>query len=570
MKTIKVFFLFAAIFSLFNVNYCISQNSSEIDSLKTLLEKSSGIEKAKLLREIGDNYLAVGFYQKAIPYYKESLEISVKQKDEIPYAYALQRIGKVYSLTGDYDNALDYLLKSLKIFEKTDNKIGISKVLNGLGITYSEFNNYDKALEYYLKSYKINKKIDDKERITISLNNIGTIYERLDNYDKALEYYQKAFLLMEDINNPIAISSAIHNIGYIYFQMQEYDTALYYFNKSLQIREKCNSKRGIAFSTYNIANLYLKKNDLANAEKYLERSFKISKEIDAKRLIQNNYFLYIIISALKTEYNNLQKYNDLYFKITETIYNERSSRLIADMQTKYETEKKEQHIEMLNIENKLKKTQLQSRTYWLLIFIIAFALVVIFIIILVVQKRNLLFANRNLVKKNLEIDASERKLFKANTKLEAIINRYEKNAGEDNEKPLTKYAASTLTEEQKESLKNSIVNYMNNNKNYLNIDYSINTLAKDLDVSRSYISQVINELFNQNFSNFLNEYRIKEAKNILSATQGLKYTIESVAEMVGYKSKTAFNNAFKKHVGVTPSFYLNYLKNESPSGIVSE
>ena len=570
MKTNTTFFLFTILLSLFTLKNSISQNSTATDSLKMLLEKSSGIEKAELLREIGDNYLIVGFYQKAISYYKESLEISVKHNDEIPYAYALQRIGKVYSLTGDYDSALDYLLKSLKVFEKTDNKIGISKVLNGLGITYSEFNDHEKALEYYLKSYEINKKINDKERVTVSLNNIGTIYEKMDNYDKALEYYQKALLLIEGIDNPIAISSAIHNIGFIYFQMQEYDTALFYFNKSLQIREKNNLKWGIAFSTYNIANLYLKKQDLVNAEKYLERSFKISKEIDAKILIQNNYFLYLVLSALKTDYTDLQKYNDLYFSITKTIYNERSSRLIADMQTKYETEKKEQHIEMLNIENELKETQLQSRTYWLLIFITAFTLVVIFIVILVVQKRNLLFANRNLVEKNLEIDTSERKLYESNTKLEAIINRYEKNAGEDNEKPLTKYAASTLTEEQKESLKNSIVNYMNNNKNYLHIDYSINTLAKDLDISRSYISQVINELFNRNFSNFLNEYRIKEAKKILSASSGLKYTIESIAEMVGYKSKTAFNNAFKKHVGVTPSFYLDYIKNESLSGTVSE
>ena len=544
----------------------ISQDSYAIDSLERLLEQSSGIEKAKLLKEVGDNYLHIGFYQKAIPYYKKSLEISVKNNDKIPSAYTLQRIGEAYSLTGDYDNALDYLLKSLLVFEKADNKIGISKVLNGLGITYSELKEYEKALKYYLQSYEINTKIDDKERITISLNNIGTIYEKLGNYDKALEYYQKAFLLLEGINNPIAISSAIHNIGYIYFQMQEYDTALYYFNKSLQIREEINSKRGIAFSTSNIANLYLKKNDLANAEKYLDRSFKLSKEIDAKILIQNNYFLYIIISALKADYNKLQKFNDLYFAITDTIYNERSSRLIADMQTKYETEKKEQHIEMLNIENKLKETQLQSRTYWLLIFIIAFTLVFVFTVILVVQKRNLLFANRNLVKKNLEIDASEKNLFEANTKLAAIINRYEKKAGEETKKPLAKYAASALSDEQKQNLKNSIVNYMNSNKNYLNIDYSINTLAKDLDVSRSYISQVINELFNRNFSNFLNEYRIKEAKKILSASPNLKYTIESVAEMVGYKSKTAFNNAFKKHVGVTPSFYLNYLKNESPSG----
>jgi len=70
-------------------------------------------------------------------------------------------------------------------------------------------------------------------------------------------------------------------------------------------------------------------------------------------------------------------------------------------------------------------------------------------------------------------------------------------------------------------------------------------------------------MFGQSFSALLNEYRIKEARKILSASPNFKYTIESVARMVGYKSKTAFNNAFKKYVGVTPSFYLNYIKNEA-------
>ena len=77
-------------------------------------------------------------------------------------------------------------------------------------------------------------------------------------------------------------------------------------------------------------------------------------------------------------------------------------------------------------------------------------------------------------------------------------------------------------------------------------------------------------MFGQSFSAFLNENRIKEARKIMSASPNFIYTIESVAEMVGYKSKTAFNNAFKKHVGVTPSFYLNYIKKESSLGTVHE
>ena len=359
------------------------------------------------------------------------------------------------------------------------------------------------------------------------------------------------------------MSVPISNIALVYFNMQKYDTALNYSFEALKLEKKFNDRLGIARAKSNIANIYTFKNDLANAEKYLDSSIKTSKEIDVKGILKNNYYNYTLLYAIKGDLNNMRIYNNLYSAISDTIINEQSSRLIAEMQTKYETEKKEQQIEMLNIENKLKNTQLQVRTYWMLIFIIAFTLVVIFVVILFIQKRKLLFANRNLVQKNLEIVKSEKKVIDANTKLNAIANKHEKSSIENTENPAIKYTDSPLTDEQKQDIKNSIRFYMNNNKNYLNIDYSINTLAKDLDISRSYISQVINELFKQNFRNFLNEYRIKEARKILSTPNNLIYTIESIAELVGYKSKSAFNKAFKKYVGVTPSFYLNSMKNES-------
>ncbi|MCK4701575.1 MAG: helix-turn-helix transcriptional regulator, partial [Bacteroidales bacterium] len=315
---------------------------------------------------------------------------------------------------------------------------------------------------------------------------------------------------------------------------------------------------------------YIYKNNLYTAKIYLDSSLKISNEIDAKGIIKNNYYNYTLLYAIKSELGNMQKYSKLFWDISDTIINEQSSRLIAEMQTKYETEKKEQQIGMLNIKNKLNEAQLQVRTYWLLIFIIAFTLVVIFVIILFIQKRNLLFANRNLVRKNLEIVASERKIIDANAKLHPVITGDKKTLKENNENLTIKYSSSPLTDEQKQIIKKQIINYFNNSRSYLNTDYSINTLAKEIHISRTYISQVINEMFGQSFSAFRNEYRIKEARKIMSASPNFKYTIESVAEMVGYKSKTAFNNAFKKHVGVTPSFYLNYIKKEASLGTVHE
>jgi tetratricopeptide (TPR) repeat protein/AraC-like DNA-binding protein len=558
----KIIILFSILLSIFTVNYCIAQNPSTTDSLKMLIENSSGIEKATLLKEIGDDYLTEGFHQKAIQYYKQSLEIFCEHKDTLLQALVLRKIGASYYHLSDFDKTLKYYLKSLKIYEQINDQNGILNTLNSIGNTYSRYYNNDKALEYYLRSYKISEQTGNKKGLSNVLNNIGTLYFYKKDYEKALEHFNKSLLLDIDNNDSSNMSPPIKNIALVYYKMQKYDTALSYFFKALKLNEKYNDKRRIAIVTNNIANLYIRTNNLAPAKHYLDRSLKISKEIDIKGMIRENYYLYTLFYTFKGDLDNMGKYSDLYDAITDTIFNEESSRLVAEMQTKYETEKKEQQIEMLNIENKLKETQLQVRTYWLLIFIIAFALVVIFVIIFLIQKRNLLFASETLVQKNLEIVASEREILNANAKIKVDVSNDKKFLKSINKKPPGKYEGSPLTDEQKQNIKSMIINYMNNNEDYLHINYTVNTLANDLEINRNYISQVINESFNQNFSNFLNGYRIKEARKILSSTN-LNFTIEAIAGMVGFKSKTAFNNAFKKYVGITPSFYLNSMKKES-------
>jgi len=67
----------------------------------------------------------------------------------------------------------------------------------------------------------------------------------------------------------------------------------------------------------------------------------------------------------------------------------------------------------------------------------------------------------------------------------------------------------------------------------------------------------INTVFKKNFRLFLNEYRIKEAQRLFSASDAGKYKIEAVGNEVGFKSPNAFRRAFTEITGVSPSFYLN-------------
>jgi AraC-like DNA-binding protein len=79
---------------------------------------------------------------------------------------------------------------------------------------------------------------------------------------------------------------------------------------------------------------------------------------------------------------------------------------------------------------------------------------------------------------------------------------------------------------------------------------------------RNYVSQVINEKYDNNFNHLLNEYRIKESCRRMNDTDNYgNYTIESIALSVGFKSRSNFISTFKRFTGLTPSAYLKIAKN---------
>jgi len=86
-------------------------------------------------------------------------------------------------------------------------------------------------------------------------------------------------------------------------------------------------------------------------------------------------------------------------------------------------------------------------------------------------------------------------------------------------------------------------------------------LAKTLAVSPHHLSQTINEQLNQNFIDFINAYRIEEAKRLLTDLAKKHYSILAVSEEVGFNSKSAFNTAFKRHASMTPSEFRKVIGN---------
>jgi AraC-like DNA-binding protein len=126
--------------------------------------------------------------------------------------------------------------------------------------------------------------------------------------------------------------------------------------------------------------------------------------------------------------------------------------------------------------------------------------------------------------------------------------------------PMVKYQKSSLSEENKEMILTKIKKEMETNSYFTNNLASLSGLAKQINESSHHVSQVINEKLNKNFFELLAGYRVDHAKKLISEDAENKLTVEELAEMVGYNSKSSFNSAFKTITSQTPSEFRKSLR----------
>ena len=123
-----------------------------------------------------------------------------------------------------------------------------------------------------------------------------------------------------------------------------------------------------------------------------------------------------------------------------------------------------------------------------------------------------------------------------------------------------KYGASSLDQENAERIRQKLSGHMQEKKPYLDPNLSLQTLSQQIGESRYHVSQVLNDKFKVKFNDFVNRYRVEEFKLLILKPVRRKPTVESLAQLSGFNSKTSFHTVFKKITGKTPSkFYKEAL-----------
>jgi AraC-like DNA-binding protein len=117
------------------------------------------------------------------------------------------------------------------------------------------------------------------------------------------------------------------------------------------------------------------------------------------------------------------------------------------------------------------------------------------------------------------------------------------------------YSKSGLTSEKIKSLADKLVEHMEIEKPFLDENLSLYLLAKQSEITQPHLSQIINQHFKMNFYDFINRYRVEEAKQKLTSSNFDHLSVLGIAFDCGFKSKSSFNRYFKKYTGVSPSTF---------------
>ena len=372
-------------------------SQTKADSLMRLIERSKEQDKAQLYCYLANQYLGKD-YSKCYEYASQGLKLAVKYNIPFTKAFAMRQIGIYYDVNGDTKNAVLFIDSALAINRRIKDEGGISACVSSLGIVHYNAGNYEKALPLYIETLEFYEKKGNLSLQAYFAGNIGGIYRGLEEHSKATEYYKKAVDLAEKSTSKKAMGIAYNNLGAEYMHQENYEEAEKYLLKGLTLKEELNEAQGISYSLHNLSELYDKKKDYQKAKEVAERILKLnettgdkklqifaledlgdvllklgdtikgescfmkaytlSKEMGEMQTLSNAARALANINYGKKEYKKSIDFYAEYTAARDSMFKAEKFKSINEMQSKYESEKKEQQIALLSKEKQLKDAEL--------------------------------------------------------------------------------------------------------------------------------------------------------------------------------------------------------------------
>jgi AraC-like DNA-binding protein len=464
--------------------------------------KFNSPQLSDVLLEIAEYYWSMHHYDSSMVYCEKAYPLITLQKYNKGKIRLLMIMYNNSHYKSDDASARDYLFQALEIAKSISDSVLNANVYELLGLSSYRNGNQQEAIKYYQLSRTYEHEKGSPSDISTAIY-LQLSYTLTDSIDKVGELSQFIISEAQKRNYYNPLGNAYRARAWYFAKTGIRDSAVFYLDKAFEHRqsltEKSEASPGFYTYLYEVADIL---GDNKRALKYLS-------------LAHSQYV------QLSRE-SNAEQMNQIRANLDYQIQKER--------------------IQKLSLANELEKVKNARQNT--IIGGIAFLLLTLITFLIYAKKKytETQRSYRELVKKNIELD----KLFKKLSQTEEELHL--KNGYSIKEEENIYLCFKRLLEKE---------------KIYKQPDITLGKLAKKLKTNTSYLSSIINNRFEDSFKSVINHYRINEARRLLIFPEYSNFSIEGIAEEVGYKSRSAFYQSFKKITGLTPTQYIeniNHIK----------
>lgn len=490
----------------------------------------------------------------ATQYYSNALKILVREKEvetKNPYFYI--DYGNIFWANEIYDQAMPNFRKAIKIARKEKNPYAVAVGMANIALTYAASGKTDSASFYFLKAVEIRKRLTpllvaDTYRQMCNMFHFYDMPDSISIYKRKMEEYYRLHLVSSHLPNAVKQDDRFieknvdFSISYMDGAYQQHkqnpDSAILFYKRAIAKAKKSEIDLVLPSCYYNIAWVLSEQlHDTQQALLYADSSYQLAIRIpDMERIVASSKFL----AKLHTQLGNREQsafYLSEAMNFTDSIMafetsgHQLASKIMlitCQTETEIQTYKDKQHEDQSIIE-----TQNKS------ILALSALLIVIGILLLRIYQ-----SNKELRQEHLR-------------QIDYILKELKPQEGQPKGKKEEKEAKNTVA--LGDEFEDRFSKLMNQEKIYIQNNLSLPEFAQLLNTNVSYLSQYINSKFGMNFNDYINSFRVKEACRLMVEDEKMKYSIDQIAEMVGFNSRSTFYSTFNKFTRITPAFFRKNL-----------
>jgi signal transduction histidine kinase len=220
---------------------------------------------------------------------------------------------------------------------------------------------HKEALEYAKKGVRLREKTKDDYGLMYSYANISQLYSVLDSVKTALSYQMKSVQKAEQRGSDKLRAQSYVGLSLIYYKMNETRLAFEYEWKAVQLLEKSGNTEMLAHRYIALAMQYSGTGDSVSAVKYYKLSAEMAKQYNYRETERDAYFHTAIFFKDRKDYYQAYEYLKKYYKARDELLDKEKEGTIAELETKYQTEKKEEQIKRMSDEKLIQDLRLEKQ-----------------------------------------------------------------------------------------------------------------------------------------------------------------------------------------------------------------